>query len=147
MTDRDQQGKLIFSDANDNGEATSLPAPKSNPGPDQEAEGIPDDVALEKTDEVEIKFTRQPDGSIVGQAPSMNGLPPYDFELQNMNWGLFEDIEDMQQVPDEKRMETMLDFLTTYIVGGPRAVPLEHTRTIFEAITTYASISMDSSKN
>ncbi len=147
MTDRDQQGELIFSNANDKGEATPLPTPTSNSGPDQEAGAATDDVALEKTDEVEIKFTRQPDGSIIGQAPSMNGLPAYDFELQNMNWGLFEDIEDMQQVPDEKRMRTMLDFLTTYVVGGPRMVPLEHTRTIFEAITTYASVSMDSSKN
>lgn len=152
--DRDQQeqGELIFNEGEGNGEARAKYAPlpaaptPTEPGPATDETGdTSDDVALEKT--VDIKFTRLPDGTIVGQAPAMDGLPPYNFKLQKMTWGLFEDIENMQNVDDDKRMGTMLAFLTTYVVGGPRSVPLEHTRTIFEAITAYASLSMDSSKN
>lgn len=148
MTNRDQQGELAFNDEH-GGEAIVLSSP-DDAGPVAKKEDVIDN-SLETTDKVDIKFTEieDEDGNerIIGEVPAMLGKKAYRFELQNMSWGLFEDIQAMQDVPDEERMKVMLGFLATYVVGGPRKVPLKHTRTIFEAITTYASISMDASKN
>lgn len=134
----------VISTDDDNGEAKYAPLPAQNVEPAAE---LKPGMDLETTDEVDIRFTETEDGRIIGQVPPMMGKTAYNFELQSMDWGLFQDIEAMQKVPDEERMNSMLDFLIRYVVGGPRAVPLKHTRTIFEAITKYAGYAMDDSKN
>lgn len=68
---------------------------------------------------------------------------PFEITLQNMNWGLMEDVEDILQRrasdDDDLSLDTILDFFREYVSGGPKAVPLKHTRTVFKAITGYLS--------
>ena len=146
MTDDNRVQQELIPNGDENGEAKLAPLPTDVLEPETDLAST--QMALEPN-EVQIKFTRHPDGRITGSVPKIDWQQAYTFELvrENMTWGLFQDIEAMQQVADDKRMGTMLEFLSTYVVGGPKAVPLEHTETIFTAITLYASESMNASKN
>lgn len=88
------------------------------------------------------KFRENDDETIT--ATFLNGSVgnPFEITLQNMHWGLMEDLDTIQQRRDSDEnppLSLILDFFREYIAGGPKAVPLKHTRTVFEAIAGYMS--------
>lgn len=101
-------------------------------------------LAIE-VDVPEVRFRENEDDSVTAEFPPVNGSKPFTIVLQNMTWGLVEDIERIQQLMgegqddrDRQAIQTvMLDLFREYIVGGPRAVPFKHTFLVFQAITGY----------
>jgi len=92
-----------------------------------------------------VTFSEDDEGNVIASFPSMNGTKPFVITLQNMHWGLVEDIDNMRVGDAENR--DLLGFFREYVVGGPRAIPLKHTLTVFEAIRAYIEQSSTSAKN
>jgi hypothetical protein len=87
-------------------------------------------------------FRENEDDTVTASFVNGNVEKPFEITLQNMTWGLMEDIDAIQQQrdsDDNPPLSLILDFFREYVFGGPRAVPLKHTRTVFEAITGYMS--------
>lgn len=113
-----------------------------------ESTGLKKQLELEEVGAVdvpEVKFRENEDDTVTVEFPPLNGSKPFTIVLQNMTWGLVEDIDRIQQLMEEggeeqdtKAIQTvMLDLFREYIVGGPRAVPFKHTFLVFQAITGY----------
>ena len=94
---------------------------------------------------ITVAFDERDDGSVIATFPSMNGVAPFDVHLQNMHWGLVEDLEKMGG--DDAENADILKFFREYVVGGPRAIPFRHTMTVFEAIRAYIEQTADTVKN
>ena len=92
-----------------------------------------EEVAEEEAD-ITVTFDEKDDGSVIASFPSMNGSVPFDVHLQNMHWGL---VEDLDQMGDSSKNTDILGFFREYVVGGPRAIPFRHTMLVFEAIKAY----------
>lgn len=85
-------------------------------------------------------FRENDDETITATFVNGSIASPFEITLQNMHWGLMEDIDAIQQQRDSDEnppLTLILDFFREYVSGGPKAVPLKHTRTVFEAITGY----------
>jgi hypothetical protein len=91
-----------------------------------------------------VTFAENTNDTVTASFPSMNGSIPFEVTLQNMHWGLVEDIERMGSGAD---VRAMLNFFEEYIVGGPSAVPFKHTMTVFNAIRGYIEYSSNAAKN
>ncbi len=105
-------------------------------------------MAEEKTVVAEVptvEFSEDDAGIITASFPSMNGHKPFVVKLQNMHWGLVEDLDGFDDEAADNRM--LLDFFREYIVGGPRAVPIAHTMTVFNAIRAYIEQVSTDTKN
>ena len=83
---------------------------------------------------ITVAFDERDDGSVVATFPSMNGSAPFDVHLQNMHWGL---VEDLDQMGDGSENADILGFFREYVVGGPRAIPFRCTLLVFMAIKAY----------
>ena len=89
-----------------------------------------------------VTFSEDEAGNITASFPSMNGAKPFVVKLQNMNWGLIEDLDRFGEEEAENRQ--LLEFFNEYVVGGPRAIPIKHTMTVFNAIRAYIEqVSLD----
>ena len=89
-----------------------------------------------------VTFSEDEVGNITASFPSMNGSKPFVIKLQNMHWGLIEDLDRFGEEAAENRL--LLDFFNEYVVGGPRAIPIKHTMTVFNAIRAYIEqVSLD----
>ncbi len=93
---------------------------------------------------VTVQFHEHDDGTVTASFPSMNGTEPFDVKLQNMHWGLVEDLEQMGEAAENA---DLLSFWREYVVGGPRAIPFKHTLTVFEAIRAYIEQVGETAKN
>jgi len=102
------------------------------------------DEKAPKATEVEAVFTEETDDGVTASFPALNGSKPFVIKLQNMTWGLLEDMERIQDLEAQKdegakseAASLLLGFWREYVVGGPRAVPIKHTGTVFKAIFGY----------
>lgn len=96
-----------------------------------------EEVAAEAVEEeagITVAFDEKDDGSVIASFPSMNGAVPFDVHLQNMHWGL---VEDLDKMGDGSENADILVFFREYVVGGPRAIPFRCTMLVFEAIKAY----------
>jgi hypothetical protein len=92
-----------------------------------------------------VEFSEDEVGNVTASFPPMNGVGPFSVTLQNMHWGL---VEDLDAFGDESTDNmALLGFFREYIVGGPRAVPIKHTMTVFNAIRGYIEKVSEDTKN
>lgn len=93
--------------------------------------------------ETKVKIEELEDGSAVFEFPEQK----FTIQLKELTWALFEDVDKIQQAEGNDRMRATLHFFNTYVVGGPRAVPLKHTGTAMDAIGAYMSHVNNAQKN
>lgn len=109
--------------------------------PSIEVEG--DDDSKPKT---VVRFKESEDLLEVAISFEIPNYPPFSIKLINMSWQLMEDIDYIQHASEDERNITMLtDFFHEYVQGGPRAVPIGHTGTVFNCIRAYMTYKSDSS--
>lgn len=92
-----------------------------------------------------VIFSEDDVGNVTASFPSMNGVAPFEITLQNMHWGLIEDLDKFSD-EDADNM-ALLGFFHEYVVGGPRAIPIKHTMTVFNAIRGYIEQVSTDTKN
>lgn len=92
------------------------------------------------------RFDEAPDLLSVAISFEIPNVPKFSIKLINMHWGLMEDIEDIQNTPEEQQNTGLITgFFHEYVEGGPRAVPIGHTRTVFNCIKAYMQYKSDTS--
>ena len=106
-----------------------------------------------------VEFHEQDDDTVRAVFPAMNGTKPFEIVIQNMNWGLLEDLDAIQDIEapagaetgrmrDNPQLMAILSFFREYVEGGPKAVPFKHTQTVFNTIAQYMAQTMGTgSKN
>lgn len=75
-----------------------------------------------------------------------NGSKPFEITLQNVTWGMLEDILSVQEKSKDD-MQVVFSFFNEYIQGGGKSIPLKYTMSLFEAIAEYMNQVMTSAKN
>src|SRR3972149_5735614 len=93
---------------------------------------------------IAVIFSEDGEGNVTAQFQDGNIGVPFSITLQNMNWGLVEDLEHMG---DEQDTSAILRFFHDYVAGGPKAIPFKHTLTVFQAIRAYIEQSIETLKN
>ena len=101
---------------------------------------------VEKAELLKYRFEDIDDTTVKVFVPSENGSKPFEATLNNVTWGLIEDITAMQKKA-ERDMSAIFDFFNEYVEGGTRAVPVKYTLSFFEAIGEYMALVMNTQKN
>jgi hypothetical protein len=98
-----------------------------------------------------VTFEEQEDGSVIASFPALKGSKPFTVQLYEPTWEMIDDVHDLttkKSVEGEEsdkeivNLKDITNFFRKYIVGGPGAVPIRHTRTVFEAVGGYVKFSM-----
>ena len=77
-----------------------------------------------KANEIKYRFEEVDDETVAVSV--LNGAEPFNVTLQNVTWGMLEDIMSVQDAAkDDPR--AIFKFLNEYIEGGARAIPLKRT--------------------
>lgn len=76
----------------------------------------------------------------------LNGSEPFEVQLNDLNWGLMDDIFRVQEEAESKP-EVIGAFFNEHIEGGGKAVPIKFTMPLFQAIAEYMKQVMDTQKN
>ena len=76
----------------------------------------------------------------------LNGSEPFNIELKDVTWGMLEDILAVQDTA-QNDPRAIFKFLNDYVEGGTRAIPLNKTMPLFQAIAEYMSQVMNTQKN
>ena len=99
-------------------------------------------------EEITARFTENEDDTVTATF-ELGDKGSFTIVLQDLTWGLLEDMEKIRQKSDSNPSPSdLLEFFKSYVVGGPRAIPFKHTRLVFDAISGYMSqVSSDMAKN
>lgn len=122
--------------------------PSPRPDPVQVPSNAPSITVTDEDTDVEtvVRFKESEDMLDVAISFEIPKFPPFTIKLINMSWQLMEDIDDIQHAPKEQQNISMLtSFFHEYVDGGPRSVPIAHTRTVFECIKAYMTYKSDQS--
>ena len=101
---------------------------------------------VEKTEALRFRFKDVDNTTVKVFIPGENGSKPFEATLNNVTWGLIEDITAMQK-RSERDMSAIFDFFNEYVEGGTKVVPVKYTLSFFEAIGEYMALVMSTQKN
>lgn len=95
-------------------------------------------------EEITYRFDEVDDETVAVSV--LNGAEPFNVTLQNVTWGMLEDIMNVQEAAKDDP-KAIFKFLNEYIEGGSRSIPLKRTTSLFRAIAEYMNQVMSDQKN
>jgi len=103
-------------------------------------------MAESEVTETKFRFEEIDDSSVKVSVIGPNGAKPFEAQLNNVTWGMLEDIVTMQDEA-ERDMRAIFGFFNKYVEGGGGAVPIKYTMPFFESIAAYMNEVMNTQKN
>jgi hypothetical protein len=103
----------------------------------------------EKTADISFRFEELDDTTVsITFVPGdiVNGAQPYNLKLIDVNWGMLDDILELQETAKDNP-RVIFNFLDDHIEGGARPIPIKYTMSLFAAIAEYMNAVMSTQKN